>query len=264
MSTFGPDGTIDPGRGVIATMLGKKRSGKSKMGLLMFKQYPGDRVVIDVAGDDGPIGPDVVEIRGTLGDGAIPDRWPSHLRRSHPDTGAPLPMILRYVPDAGSKTFLDDMDAVVALALHHGECAILVHEIGVLAPANKTRPHTTRLLMHNRHNGATTAFFCGPRSQNIDPLILQQSDLVYTFEMQGARDRQRIAENIGWDVQDFHRACLALGPHEYLRFDANEPKPEGNRPDNRLLHFPALDPDIIADVDAWAAGRRPAAVKGAL
>jgi hypothetical protein len=259
MSTFGADGTIDPARGVIATMLGKKRSGKSIMGLLMFMQYPGDRVVIDVAGDDGPIGPDVVEIRGTLADGTIPDRWPSYLRKADRD-GRPLPMILRYVPDAGSKTFLDDMDAVVALALAHGQCAILVHEIGVLAPANKTRPHTTRLLMHNRHNGATTAFFCGPRSQNIDPLILQQSDLVFTFEMQGARDRQRIAENIGWDVQEFNRACLALGVHEYLRFDANEPKPEGGRPDNRLLHFPALDPDIVADVQAWAEGKRPAEV----
>ena len=46
--TFDSRGRLDESRGVIATCVGKKRSGKSVMGLLMFQSYAGDRVVIDV------------------------------------------------------------------------------------------------------------------------------------------------------------------------------------------------------------------------
>jgi len=142
---------------------GLKRSGKSLLALSVFMAYPGDRIVLDIAGDDGPVGPDVITVQGTVVDGDLPGAWPEYLRK-YDDRGRPLPMTLRYVPDAGSPTFREDMDHIVGLAMAHGECCLLVHEAQVLAAANKTQKHTLRLLMHNRHGGATTALFCGPRA----------------------------------------------------------------------------------------------------
>lgn len=245
--TFDQQGRIDTNRGIIASFLGKKRSGKSVMALLMFRAYPGDRIVIDVAGDDGPVGPDVHQLRGTVDD--LPRRWPEHLREDK------RPMTLRYCPDAGSPTFLEDMDCVCGLAMSHGECCLLVHEAGRLAPANQTQPHTKRLLMHNRHQ-RVTVLFCAPRALGIDPLILGQSDLVYTFEVPNPADRRRIAETIGWNPADFSDAVHDLGPHEYLRFDGNALKPASEEDDDRLLHFPALPADVVGDVKKWAAGHR--------
>lgn len=247
MTTFEEGGGIDPTRGVIITCVGKKRSGKSIVGLLFFRAYPGDKVVIDVAGDDGPVGEDVITIEGEGED--LSPHWPEHLRDGE------KPMILRYVPDPASETYLEDMDTIVGMAMEHGDCCVLVHEIQALAPAGRTPPHMRRLLMHNRHQ-RVTAIFCGPRSQSIDVLVLQQSDLIYTFELQGVGDRERIAENIGWNVREFHDAVLALGRHEHLVFDANVDKPQDGEEDVRLVHMDAVPADEVDKVKRWAAGYR--------
>lgn len=246
--TFGPRGELDPSRGVIVFCTGKKGSGKSKMGLTIFRSYQGDRVVIDVAGDDGPWGKDVIELRGAVDE--LPAAWPEHLRKDN------QPMTLRYVPDAGSKTFIEDMDRITGMVMHHGDCALLVHEIGRAAPANRTPPHMASLLQHNRHR-RVTAIFCGPRPQTIDPLVIGQADLVYVFETQVSADRRRIAETIGWNVDSFAAACDGLGPHEYLRFDANESKPVDGDRDFRLVHFDALPEDVVRDTTRWATGQTP-------
>lgn len=253
---------IDPEAGRILVFLGKKGSGKSVYAMLFAQAYPFDLVVIDVAGDDGPQGPDVVTITGTLGDGTIPTTWPEH-RRLFDRAGQPLRMILRFIPDHGSDTALDDMDAIVGLALRHGRCALLIHEIGVVAPANQTRPNMRRFLMANRHR-QVTGFLCGPRSKAMDTLVLAQADLVIVFELKGVGDRQRIAESIGWNTAEFHEAVLALGLHEYLRYDNNEPAPRAGGADLRLVHFPALPAAKVAQVKAWAGGARPARVTQAV
>lgn len=252
--SFDDRGHLEWADGRIITCLGKKRSGKSVMGLVVFRSYPWDKVVIDVAGDDGPWGPGVVQLHGTVED--LPRRLPEDDR---PEIGGrPAPMIWRYVPDAGSPTFLDDMDHVIGLGLAHGKrsghCAVLVHEGGVLAQANRTKMHTRRSLMHNRHNGATL-IFCMPRSQTIDPLIIMQSDLVYIFDLPQIDDRKRVAENIGWPVKDFDQAWSALRTHEYLRYDANQARPyTPNEHDYRLVHWEALPEDVVSSTLAWAHG----------
>lgn len=247
MSTFGPRGQIEWGDGRIIVCTGKKRSGKSKLALLWFRQYRGDKVVIDVAGDDGPMGPDVIELTGTVEE--LPARWPEHLRRDD------RPMILRYVPNAGSKTFLEDMDRVTGLAMSHGDCAILIHEIGRAAPAGRTPPHMAELLQHNRHRHVT-AILCGPRPKTIDPLVIGQADLLYVFETRVVADRQRLAETIGWNVQDFAAALDQLGAHEYLRFDANEDAPQPGDKDYRLVHLDALPEDVIVEITRWSQGQQ--------
>lgn len=261
MGTFGPDGAIDPTRGIIVFCAGKKGSGKSVMGLLFLKNYPLDRVVIDVAGDDGPIGPGVITIEGNAETwNGVPPKWPEWLRKFDPRTGKRLPMTLRYAPDGGSPTFLDDVDLVVGMTLaHKSPCALMIHEIGVVAPAGRTRPHMRRALMHNRHNSATTLILCGPRTQSLDALVLQQADLVYMFETKNLADRKRVAESIGWDVNEFHKAVLELGPHECLRYDDNEAPPNDDEEDYRLIHMAALPLETVNAVERWAKGQEKAA-----
>jgi hypothetical protein len=222
-------------------------------------------VVIDVAGDDGPMPTKPGEgsydrhvLRGAVHE--LPPRWPESLRRER------RPMILRYVPDAGSPTFLEDMDAVVGLALSHSgnpnPVMILIHEIGRVCPANRTQPNMSRVLNHNRHHDLTLVA-CGPRPQTIDPLVLQQADLVYIFELNNPNDRRRVAESIGWDPKELDTEVAALGAHEYLRADAREPKPEqpGDE-DYRLVSFAALPEDVVNQVNRWKNGDRTAADEG--
>lgn len=243
--TFDDNGELDPSRSIIVLCTGRKGSGKSVMGKLIFQGYPGDRVVIDVAHDDGPWGPDVIELRGSVDE--LPAKWPEHLRKDRER------MTLRYVPDSGSPTFLEDCDRVVGMVMHHGDTMLLVHEVRRVVPANKTQPHMAALLDHSRH-ARVSAVFCGPRPMTIDPLVPAQADLVYIFETRGVHDKRRLAEEIGWDYNELAAAIAALGPHEYLRYDANEPPPQPGDKDLRLTHLDALPEDVVAQVERWAKG----------
>jgi len=232
-------GHLDPSKGMIFTCLGKKRSGKSKMGLLIFESYPYDRVVIDINGTDGPHH-DVIELTGTAED--LPVDWPEHLRQDGKR------MTLRYHPDMGSPTWRDDVDTVVGMTYRAGRKMILIHETGLVAPVQKTRPHMMRLVQSNRHR-QITAVFCAPRPATMETLVVDQADMVFVFELPNRRDRERVADGIGWDRDDFHLAVAELGPHEYLRADLNMPKPEPGEPDLRLVSVPALPKDIVARLD---------------
>lgn len=261
MSTFDKKGKLPPDRGVMVLCVGKKHSGKSVMAQQYFRTYPHDRVVLDIAGDDGPIRPDdptFHTLEGTVAEG-LPTSWPEHLR-AHDDRLRPLPMTLRYAPDAGSPTVREDMDHVVGLAYEHGHCCLLVHEVGVLAPANRTLSNTRRVLMHGRHQ-QLTVLWCGPRPADVDPLVVAQADLVYCFEMPNSDDRDRVAKNINWDRGEFSDAMSELGPHEFLLYDDNVPKPQAGEEDLRLVHYPALPEDLVKKLETWAHPRgRPTAL----
>lgn len=238
--SFNSRGALELGDGLIISCFGKKKSGKSVMGRLLAYSYPRDVIVICANHDDGPFEDKEAGIHEIEADAeSMPRRWPEHLRGE--DKGK---MTLRVQVDPGSPTFVEDQDAAVGLALRHGNCALLVHEVGLLAPSNRVPPHTRRLLHANRHRGVT-AILCGPRPLTVDALVIAQSDVVYTFELKVPQDRKRVAETCGWDPRDFDEAVEELGPHEYLRFDANEPKPEGDEPDLRLVHMPALPEDVV-------------------
>lgn len=247
--SFDSRGRLEISDGRVIFCAGKKKSGKSVLARVLFDSYGGDRVVLDVAGDDGPFGPDVIDLHGTVD--TLPTRWPEEMR---PDDGRR--MTLRYVPDPGSATAAEDMDHIVGLAREQGKrlqsrgrvgVALLIHEVGLVAPEHNTRPHMKRALMQNRHD-SLTLIMCGPRPKKIDTLVLSQSDLIYIFETRNPDDRKRLAENVGWAPRDLDAAVIGLGPHEYLRFDANEDQPEDGQPDIRLLHFPALPPDVVKGV----------------
>jgi len=256
--SFDDQGRLITTNGAIVTCLGKKRSGKSVVAMMLVKSFPGDVIVIDVAGDDGPEGPGVVEWRGGVDE--LPRRFPGHLRQQQER------IILRYIADAGSSTFIEDMDAVVGVAMAHSSkerpALLVVHEVGVLAQSGRVPPHTRRVLMHNRHRGLC-AVFCGPRPITTDPLVVAQADVVYCFRMPGDADRKRLVDNIGWDFASFTEANESLADHEMLRYDANEPAPPDDAvEETRLRHLPALPEDEVRRVLDWAhhvpgPGRRP-------
>jgi hypothetical protein len=226
-------------QGLIVTCFGKKRSGKSVMGRVLFDSFPYDRVVISANRDDGPFTDphsDVFDLRGTVD--TLPDDWPEDLRRDG------RRMTLRYEPDPGSPTCLEDCDAVLGMVRKHQHAAILVHEVAFIAPSGRVPAHMRRLLHANRHDHVSL-ILCGPRPITVDPLVLAQSDLVYVFEMQVPEDLDRVAKSVGWKPTEFAESVEDLGPHEYLRFDANENKPAGDEPDRRLVHCDALPEDVM-------------------
>ena len=247
--SFDSRGQLVISDGRIIFCCGKKKSGKSILAKMIATSYPGDLLVVDVAGNDGPMGPDVITVRGTVD--TLPTTWPEERR---PDDGRR--MILRYVPDTGSKTAREDVDHMVGLIRDQanrrykkgrtGAC-LLIHEIGIVAPKNRTAPHMMRVLMQNRHDHLTV-IAAGPRPKEIDPLVLAQADIVYIFETRNPDDRKRLADAVGWDPKDIDAAVFRLGPHEYLRFDANEEQPAEGQRDMRLVHFPALPDDVVKEV----------------
>jgi hypothetical protein len=263
--SFDSDGHLDPARGLIVLCVGKKESGKSVMALALAQGYPYDIVVLDVAGDDGPMAGagasgshDVIEWRGTVD--TLPASWPEAQRRTGPDGRTPRPMILRYVPDPGSPTYLEDMDHLVGIAMTHRRCMILWHEANVAIESGRVPAHTRRFLRFNRHH-QVTGVLCGPRTITMDRLALGQADLIYVFELNVPEDRKRIAGEIGWDPADFDAAVKDLGPHEYLLYDARLPKPAEGEPDLRLVHYPALPPEYVRRVERWARGNNPARLR---
>ena len=120
-------------QGLIVSCFGKKRSGKSVMGRVLFDSYPYDRVVISANRDDGPyVDPrrDVFLLRGNADD--LPVDWPEDWRRDG------RRMTLRYEPDPGSATVLEDVDAVLGMARRRGHVCVLVHEVGLIAPVGRS------------------------------------------------------------------------------------------------------------------------------
>lgn len=254
--TFNEHGQLEPSAAAIITIIGRKGSGKSVLANAFGWVWPYDMGVIDVAGDDGPDPRprehpgthDVHVLRGPVDE--LPTSWPEYMRNGK------RPMILRYVPDAGSSTELEDMDAITGLVYGHSSperpAMLLVHEIGRVAPAGRTPPHMRRVLNHSRHR-ALTVVACGPRTLTVDPLMISQADLVYTFELHQPADRRRIAENIGWDPSDFDAAVSGLGRFEHLRHDAREPKPEREGDEDfRLVHLDPLPEEEVKAAMAWA------------
>ncbi len=217
---------IDPGRSHFITIVGRKGSGKSMLAHRLFTTYPYDRVVADIHGDTvAKTSPYHVEAE-TL---TAPLPW--RLPELSGDEG---PHTWRFVPDASSPTYQDDLDRLVGLAFMHRRTCLWIDEVAELTTANKTPPHFRRALRQGRHRDLTL-IMCEIRPQKIDPLVISQADYVYIFELPNPRDRQRVADTIGWEPKDFDAAVNGLPQHGYLRYDAR-----AQEHDERLVEFPPL------------------------
>lgn len=235
-------GQIDPAEQTIAAFIGRKHDGKSKLARWMAADYPYDQIHIDLHGDDRPPELDVKD-SGVVQIHDVPTRWPEHLRVE----GKPL--VLYYQPDAGSPTLIEDMDAAMGLAWRHGRVLVIVHEWAALALAHnqRERPYTSRDLSQGRRR-RISLFLLMHRPYNIDGLTLVQADMVICFGIPKKADRQRIADDIGWPLEDFEAALAEREPYGYLLFDRRVPPPGPGERDLRLTNWPALSEQELREL----------------
>jgi hypothetical protein len=199
-------GQLDPRKANHVTIVGRKGSGKSVLAQRFWDSYPGDRLVIDPTGDVDTRDPKAENL--TL---PLPLRWPRPFREDERST-------LRFHPDVGSATYRDDMDAAVQLAFQKGSCLLWVDEVAELTSANNTPPAMRRVLHQSRHRRLST-LFCGPRPIDINPLVISQADYLAIFDLPNPADRKRIADVIGYDLNELEEAHGELAEHGYLWWD---------------------------------------------
>lgn len=211
---------LDPDKPSRVTIVGSNDSGKSVLARYYWHSWPYDRGVLDVTGDADP-GEDVRPIEPPF-----PQRFPAALDDDDKRVS------VRYKPDPGSPTYLDDMDRFVGMCFRHPRerCLLWDDDITEVWSVNQTQPNARRVLRQSRHHGLSW-LLCGPRPIGVDRLALAQASFVYVFDLPDEDDRRRVAKTIGYDVKDFDAAVQHLDRYEYLRWDKTA---------KELTHFPPL------------------------
>jgi hypothetical protein len=206
---------LDPTKPNHITIVGRKGSGKSVLARRFWAGWPGDRLVIDPTGDVDA-GEDAERLELPL-----PSRWPNNpLGDLEAVGGKPKRSTLRYVPDMGASTYVDDMDRAVGLAFTKGHALLWVDEVGELTNASSTPPHVRRLLHQSRHR-KLSMLFCGPRPMDINPLVMSQADYIAVFRLPNPADRKRIADVTGLDLGELEDALAEAVSvdHGYVWYD---------------------------------------------
>jgi hypothetical protein len=214
---------------------------------MFWLSYPFDRLVIDPTGDVDPGDPDTKELGAPL-----PAKWPTP---EVDERGRRKRQTLRFVPDPGAETFVDDMDRAIALAHWHPDRRALawIDEVGTVTRANFTPPHFSRALHQGRHR-RLSLLMCGPRPINIDPLVLAQADYVAVFDLPNPNDRRRVADACGIEPREFDHWHGQLEEHAFLWFDQRahelvvcDPIPLGGRSSSRRSsRGDTLAPEMMA------------------
>lgn len=234
------DPFADPTKPVHTTIVGRKGTGKSTLSEVLVASYPYDRVVLDPTGDfrGGPafdtIGADDLRERGTT-------LWSPRDRD--------YPLSYRVEPDPGSPTLDDDVDRAIGLAFHNPRKRCLLHldERDEVTSASKTGPNMKRVLTRGRHVGLSLCN-CGPRSVDMNPLLLSQADVVYVFDLPNVLDRRRLAETLGYEEKAITKAIFDLpGEYAYLRFTQSP---------REVVEFPPLPPELVRAIDAGVYGHQ--------
>lgn len=178
---------IDPDRNQLVLVLGRKGSGKSVWAREVFRDWPGiDKWVIDPHGDADP-GTDI----GTATVPKLPAELPMPKRKGEHT-------VTRWIADAASPTYREDLDRAVGLALHPRERRTLtwIDEGGEVFPSNRTGPNARQMLQQGRHYWAS-AIVCCPRPVTIDPLVAAQADRVVMYDIPNPTDVERLGATIG-------------------------------------------------------------------
>jgi hypothetical protein len=191
----------------------------------LYRSWRYDKLSIDVNGDAEP------------GENAEPLRdLSTSFPVKHELIGPPPARNLHYRADPGSPTYRQDLDKAVGMALRPSDRKVLLwlDEVGEVSQVNRTQPNLRRLLMQSRHYGPVSALLAGPRPMNIDPLCVSQADHIYIYNLPNPKDRQRLAENMGYPPDELEEAWVrnrARGPHAFLFWHA---------PSSTLLECPPL------------------------
>lgn len=219
---------LDPTRSNFTSIFGRKGSGKSAYAQVLWNSWPYDRIVVDPTGDV-VLDDDTVELAQPL---------PAHF----PVDPEGRRVSLRFKPDRLDPTYLDELDRAVGLAFYHPRkrCLCWLDEIHEVTSATKTPPYTQQALYEGRHRGLNLVM-CTPRPHHVHQLVLGQADYVVVFDLPNPRDRQRVAEEIGWEPREFDAVVRNLPEHGYVRYDARL---------KDLAVFPPLPPELVAPTRA--------------
>lgn len=235
MAESAPDFRFDPDSGAYMSSFGPKGSGKSELAHRLFHTYPYNGLVIDHTGDFDPAGemteelsPDLKAIANSIGaqdlDAMTDEEIDSVLELHKAATieawrGDPPRRYrkYRYQPNFMAKDWLNRSDAVVALAYLVGHCAVVLDEVGLGAPANRT-PRFTRQALHMGRHQRLSMLMPGPRPAELDPLVLNQSDVVTVHGQLHPLDIQRLAKHFG--TNDRELASILESLQRFERADS--------------------------------------------
>lgn len=204
---------LDPDRNQLVAIFGRKGSGKSVLARELVRAWPAvDKIVIDPTGDADP-GADL----GTRTITTLPTTLEPP-RKGH--------LVVRYVANAASPTYQEDLDRAIGLALFPKTRRRLlwIDEGGSVLPAGATGPNG-RLLLHQGRHYWTSAVICAPRPIGLDTLVLSQADMVVMYDVPHPRDRDRLAAALGLTpkflVEQLDQ-LRARGEHWFLVYVARE------------------------------------------
>jgi hypothetical protein len=252
MAETAPDFRFDPDSGAYLSSYGAKGSGKSELAARLFATYPYNGLVIDHTGDFDPEGrmteelsPDLKAIANQIGgmkndldemtDDEIDELLATYRAAAIEAWHGDPPQRYRkyrFRPNFMAKDWLDRSDNVVALAYLVGHCCVVLDEVGIAAPANRT-PRFTRQALHMGRHQRLSMLMPGPRPADLDPLVLNQSDVVTVHGPLHPLDIQRLAKHFGTSdrelasilesLQHFERADSPLyGVGEFLVYFQRE------------------------------------------
>lgn len=219
-------GGLLPAPGEFVSVFGVKKTGKSSYNRLIFHRWSGDKLCIDVNGDEDP-GPGAIRLAKPL------NRWPDE----------PGPLTLHYVPDWTSKSAKDDLDRALGMALFPQDRPVLLWlgEFGRLTDNARPTPYQTTLYQASRHYGPITLLMDQPRAMWVHTSALNQTDRFVIFDMPNRDDQDRLADHIGIERVPFRAALRSIhsrGPYWHAVHDRANPDHAG--PPRRLEAMPPL------------------------
>jgi hypothetical protein len=176
---------IDPTANQLVLCIGRKGSGKSQWAREAFRHWPGvDRLVIDPTGDADPGSPRRPGQPDSWRDDlntqlltALPRELPARQYADVPGEGRrSVPGVYRWIANAQSPAYRDDLDRAVGLGLFPKDRRVLewIDEAGDVFPSNSLGPNARTLLQQSRHYHVS-ALICCPRPLTINPLVLAQA-----------------------------------------------------------------------------------------
>jgi hypothetical protein len=207
-------------------VVGRKGTGKTELAWQLWESWDGDRVLVDFTADVGKDHPD--PHTHDLED--VPSRWPEHLKEDDETR-----LSLRYVPDTGDPYWRDEVDRLLGLCYSQGNVLIWIDDAGQCLAVGKVGPNGQRILQFGRHQDIWLLLTM-PRPKTIETLALSQADVIYCFDLPSRFDRQRVADNVGWDTRDVDQANSELADHGYMRAHVAA---------HELAIFPPLPPSKI-------------------
>jgi hypothetical protein len=220
---------LDPDKGAFVASFGPKGTGKSELITRLFARFPYNGLLIDYARDvdpqyrfTEPIPPAVHALANELG--AMGDVDPSSLgsfidRLRVAWRGDPSKRFrkYRYVPNFVAKDWLERTDNYIGLAYLLERCAVELDEINEEAPVGSTPRWTRAMLRVGRHQRCSM-LMAGPRPTDLDPMVLNQADVVTVHGQLHELDIRRMAKQL--HLKDAELMSLIQNLARYERGDS--------------------------------------------